>query len=149
MVPKIINKIVKRLTGLLLLAGFLVLQGCDIETSLQQQTDQDDGLQPKLREIETEIFAKRCATSGCHTSASKSANLDLSPGNAYANLVGVKAFLSTESLNLVEPGNSSQSFLIQVLDGSNPTRMPIGGAPLDAATIDIIAEWIDNGAIDN
>lgn len=150
MARRTIKRNMKRGIGFLSIVSFLFLHACDIESSLRlPEQGQEDGLQPKLSMIETEVFAKRCATSGCHTSTSKSANLDLSPGKAYTNLVGVKAFLSTQGLNRVEPGSSSQSFLIQVVDGSNPTQMPIGGAPLDAATIAVLSEWINNGAQDN
>ena len=67
---------------------------------------------------------------------------------AYGELVGV---LSTTEPTLmrVQAGNSSNSVLIKILKGEITPRMPKDGNPLSAATIDSIAKWIDNGALNN
>jgi hypothetical protein len=48
----------------------------------------------------------------------------------------------------VAPGNASNSYLIQKLEGTQTSgaRMPFGGPFLDAATIAVIRQWIDSGA---
>lgn len=125
----------------------LMVMACSTETSINQPEENENPA--TFSYIEKNVFRLRCATSGCHANDTKSANLDLSTANAYSNLVSVKSVLSSQGLNRVEPGNSQASFLIKVLDGSNPTKMPLNGAPLDQATIDLIAEWIDNGALNN
>jgi hypothetical protein len=51
----------------------------------------------------------------------------------------------------VVPGNSAQSLLVQKM-GPNPPfgdRMPFGSNPLPDSTIQIIRDWIDQGALDN
>ncbi|KAA3612070.1 MAG: hypothetical protein DWQ05_18895 [Calditrichaeota bacterium] len=127
----------------------ILLLSCDTETSLEPAKDDSTRLKAEFSSIQTSIFQNRCATSGCHSSQTKSANLDLSAANAYSNLVGVQALLSTQGFKRVEPGNSESSFLIKVLNGSDPTQMPLNRAPLDAASIAIIAQWIDAGAKNN
>jgi hypothetical protein len=51
----------------------------------------------------------------------------------------------------VVPGNSAQSLLIRKLSATPPfgARMPFGGTPLPDSTIQIIKNWIDQGALDN
>lgn len=132
--------------SLALLIALASFAACETETSLEPVEKTQGGLQAKFSSIQSEILAKRCATSGCHSSEARSANLDLSQLNAYDNLVGVPALLSTSRLDRVEPGSSSQSFLIKVLDGSDPVQMPLGSSALDQQTVSTIAEWIDAGA---
>jgi hypothetical protein len=99
-------------------------------------------------EINETVFQKSCAFTGCHASDTKQAGLDLSEGNAYANLVDVP---STEnpSLKRVDPGNSANSYLVKKLKGEGTTRMPLNRAPLSDETITAIAAWIDDGAENN
>ncbi|RMH64065.1 MAG: hypothetical protein D6677_05880 [Calditrichaeota bacterium] len=99
--------------------------------------------------LQKNFFNIQCATSGCHDSGTRSANLDLSAGQAYDNLVDVPALLSGAGLKRVKPGDSGASFLVHVLDGSDPTRMPLGGDQPDSATLDKVRAWIDAGAKNN
>jgi hypothetical protein len=49
----------------------------------------------------------------------------------------------------VNPGNPTLSYIIQKLEGSpgiSGQRMPFGGPYLDQPTIDVIAQWITDGA---
>ena len=76
------------------------------------------------------------------------AGLDLSNADAsFASLVGV---ISQEDLNFirVDPFNPDGSYLIRKLEGTASTglQMPLGGLPLDQATIDNVRTWIANGA---
>lgn len=51
----------------------------------------------------------------------------------------------------VAPGDPNNSYLIQKLEGTAAVgvQMPFGGTPLDQATIDVIRQWISDGAIDD
>jgi len=138
--------IIKSLSYFLIL---LSLIACDIETSLEYPAEKDNGLSATFNSIEKNVFRPRCALSGCHATDTKSAGMDLSTSQAYANLVNIPSVLSVNGLKRVEPFDSDASFLIKVLDGSNPTKMPLNGTPLDLATIDKIKQWIDEGALNN
>lgn len=102
-------------------------------------------------EIQTQIFNQSCALSGCHTGGSPAGSMNLSAGNAYAQIVGV-ASSEVPSLQRINPGNAAQSYLIQKLEGA-PTitgqRMPFGGPYLPQSTIDRIRAWVDAGAPNN
>ncbi|MGI9223506.1 MAG: Ig-like domain-containing protein, partial [Woeseiaceae bacterium] len=76
--------------------------------------------------------------------------LRLDASTSYALLVGVA---STEDGTVlrVAPGDPDNSYLIQKLEGTASVggQMPLGGTPLSQGTIDIIRQWITDGAIDD
>ena len=96
------------------------------------------------------IFTRSCAKSFCHVSGAAFSGLVLEPGQAYANLVGVQS-AEDPMLKRVEPGRSDLSYIIRKLEGTGfPDRMPADGPPyLPDAEIQLIKDWIDEGALDN
>ncbi len=76
--------------------------------------------------------------------------MDLTAGNSHASLVNV-ASLQVPALDRVEPFDADNSYLIQKLDGTAAVgfRMPQGGPFLDQETMDMIRQWIGDGAPDN
>lgn len=92
-------------------------------------------------DIQQSVFNVSCVS--CHSGASASAGLDLSEGSAYQNLVNIPS--NGSNLDLVEPFNSSESYLVKVLEGTEAPLMP-PGARLSQATIDSVKSWIDRGA---
>ena len=107
-------------------------------------------LSPDLASIQANVFTPRCAISGCHTGGSAPQGLSLAAGSSFANLVGV---VSNEvpSLLRVAPGDPDASYLIRKLQGEAAVggRMPLIGPPLPQSTVDVIREWISNGAMDS
>lgn len=95
------------------------------------------------------VFTPTCATSGCHSGGAPAAGLNLQAGNAYAELVGI-ASSQDAGLMRVNPGNPDDSYLIRKLEGtaSSGQQMP-PGAPLAQAEIDVIRQWITDGAVDD
>lgn len=100
-----------------------------------------------FQEIQVKVLTPSCATAGCHRGDDSPFGLDLSAGKSYANLVNVSSGQSP-SLKLVLPGNSKDSYLMQVLEGKGGVVMPPAGK-LNEALIDSIAAWIDRGAPNN
>ena len=106
----------------------------------------DEGtLQPTLASIQRNVFTPVCTA--CHAGAGAPQGLRLDPANSSASLIGVPSNQVPTSLR-VAPGDAQASYLIAKLDGSAAvgSRMPFGGPYLDAATIAVIREWIDQGA---
>ena len=102
-------------------------------------------LMPRLSSIQGMIFNRSCID---HHATE--ASLDLTAGNAFANLVNVRSV--QEALNLVTPGDAENSYLIHKLDGRAGivgAQMPRGGPPLTTAQIDVIRQWINNGSQNN
>jgi hypothetical protein len=99
------------------------------------------------------IFTSRCALSGCHAGPIPQAALNLSAGQSFRNIVAVG---STEDFSRprVSPGRAESSYLYQkIIPGGaiapGTTRMPQGCSGdncLSASEIQIIADWINDGA---
>ncbi len=98
-----------------------------VEEAVAAVSFQDD-IQP--------ILAERCATPGCHA-APGVAGLNLSEYDTFkAGGVNGPAFIA---------GDGKDSLVVRRIDGGG---MP-PGAPLDADTIQLFIDWIDEGAENN
>ena len=95
--------------------------------------------------IQANVFTPICTT--CHAGASAPQGLRLDAANSYDLLVGVPSN-EVSSLQRVAPSDPDHSYLIQKLEGNASVggRMPLGGPYLDQATIDVIRQWITDGA---
>jgi hypothetical protein len=100
-------------------------------------------------EIQTNVFTPDCATAGCHDGGTMAANLNLEAASSYANLVAI-ASTQDAGVQRVNPGNPDMSYLITKLEGPGASggQMPPNG-PLPQAEIDVIRQWITDGAIDD
>lgn len=97
--------------------------------------------------IQQNVFTPTCTTTGCHAGAAAPLGLRLEAGVSYAQLVGVPS-VEVPGLLRVAPGDPDASYLVQKIEGSAEVgdRMPLGGPPLPRATIDVIRQWIVDGA---
>ena len=90
-----------------------------------------------------------CATAGCHAGGAPAAGLNLDAANSYMMLVGI---VSNQDANFqrVLPGDPDASYLIQKMEGTAAVGgiMP-PGTGLPQTTIDVIRQWITDGAIDD
>jgi hypothetical protein len=70
----------------------------------------------------------------------------------YASLVNRKADQCSDGRMFVKPGDPTNSYLLQKLEGTHMcmgVRMPKAGAPLAAADMVTIADWVCEGAPNN
>lgn len=113
---------------------------------LSEGEDPSGPLLPNFRSIQSHVFTPRCT--GCHAGATAPRGLRLDATNSYALLVGVSAG-EVPALKRVAAGDPDNSYLIQKLEGhaSVGARMPLGGPYLDDASINVIRQWIKNGAV--
>lgn len=86
------------------------------------------------------IFNSNCAGSSCHVGGT-AYGLSLS---SYSSLM--QGGISGE---VVIPGDPQNSIIIKRLEGKIIPQMPFGGSPLPQATIQLIRDWITEGAHDN
>ena len=99
-----------------------------------------------FQSIQDNVFTPIC--SPCHSGASAPKGLMLDAAHSYNLLVGVP---STEvpTLDRVKAGDPVNSYIIIKLTngaGIVGSQMPLGENPLPQATIDVIRQWITNGA---
>ena len=97
-------------------------------------------------EIQSTVFSPICAE--CHGAGFASAGLNLAEGSSFAAIVGVPS-TQVSSLSRIEPGDPDNSYLIQKIEGTAAFggRMPLGGARLPQDRIDLIRQWVTDGAL--
>ena len=99
------------------------------------------------------ILTANCALSGCHAGASPAQGMNLSVGQAYANIVNVPS--NESGLLRVKPSEPDSSYLVHKIQGTQGSvggsggRMPLGSAALSQTQIDAIRQWITDGAQNN
>jgi hypothetical protein len=99
-----------------------------------------------FQSIQDNVFTPICVR--CHSGAGAPQGLELDAAHSYALLVGVP---STEQPGVlrVKAGAPDSSYLVLKLEGSPAivgAQMPFGGPPLPQATLDVIRQWITDGA---
>jgi hypothetical protein len=112
---------------------------------------------PTLDYLHFRIF-KTCANSSCHGAVKPVEGMDLStPDAAYASLVNTASKQRPELMR-VNPGHPELSYIINKLTGVDMApkdslgttvgkRMPTGFNALCTAKIDVIRQWITDGAL--
>jgi hypothetical protein len=96
--------------------------------------------------IQANVFTPICTR--CHIGAGAPEGLQLDAAHSYSLLVGVPSAERPTVLR-VSPGNPNNSYIVQKLQGSPGIvggQMPLGGPYLPQSTINVIAQWITNGA---
>lgn len=102
-------------------------------------------LEATFSSIQENVFTPICTA--CHAGATAPQGLRLDDANSYGLLVGV-ASAEQPALQRVEPGDPDNSYLIQKLEGTAAVgeQMPLNATPLPQADIDVIRQWITDGA---
>ena len=103
-------------------------------------------LEPNFNSIQANVFDQVCEH--CHSGANAPVGLRLDAANSYANLVGVPSG-ERPNLRRVAPGDANNSYIIQKLEGTAGIgeRMPAGLPALPQSDINVIRQWIANGAL--
>jgi hypothetical protein len=96
-------------------------------------------------QIQDSIFTPICTV--CHAGAAAPLGLRLDEAVSYAMLVGVPS-VQQPALLRVAPGDPDASYLVQKIEGRAAVgeRMPLGGPPLTQQSIDLVRQWISQGA---
>ena len=128
-----------------LAAACVFLAACGSGDGFQTGTG-GGALQATFASIQTNIFTPICEQ--CHSGAGAPVGLRLDATNSYALLVGVPSG-EVPSLLRVKPFDPNNSYLIHKLEGraSVGQRMPLGLPPLLQADIDVVRQWITEGAM--
>ncbi|MCW8849213.1 MAG: hypothetical protein OQJ81_04475, partial [Melioribacteraceae bacterium] len=128
----------------------IVLTNCS-DSIVESTPSIDEKVEPQLESptftnIQKEILNKSCAFSGCHVSGSVNPNL---AGNSYDIIVNKK---SSTGMDYIKPNDPDNSYILQKILGSNGiqgSRMPLNSSSLSQDKIDVITEWINDGAKNN
>ncbi len=95
------------------------------------------------------IWNASCNSVMCHDATIPAGGLDLTATRSHAQLVGVTS-ADCPATKRVAPGDPDASYLMHKLQGSGPcyvgSRMPKGAAALTADKLQLVRDWIFNGA---
>lgn len=102
-------------------------------------------LTAQFQSIQDNVFSQVCTV--CHAGAAAPVGLKLDAANSFAQLVGIPSS-QVPALLRVSPGDPDASYVIRKLEGTASVggQMPLGGPALPQATIDVIRQWIVDGA---
>jgi hypothetical protein len=134
------------LSAALLLLAAAVTNGCAGDGPVTT------GASSAFDTIQEQIFNPNCLSGGCHNAQSRAGNMNLSPGASYDEIVGKLAdnpAARADGLLRVEPLDPDNSFLmIKLIDPTSVQggRMPLNQPPLSAQDIQMIRDWIADGA---
>jgi hypothetical protein len=114
-------------------------------TSCQPKAEKK--LEPTFSSISELIFSKKCALYTCHSPAyyHKSGNLDLSSKDAYFSLVNVRSIVFPDKFR-IKPGDPDNSNLINRLEGTVLAGIALERNSIGKEEINVIREWIKDGA---
>jgi hypothetical protein len=134
----------------LLLAIASLLPGCagsgaGLDANGQPISGGQDPLIADFASIQSHVFTPICAA--CHAGAAAPLGFRLDAASAYAMLVNAPS-VEVPALARVLPGHPESSYLIQKIEGHAAVggQMPLGQPPLPQSTIDVIRQWITDGA---
>ena len=104
----------------------------------------------KFSAIQASVFTPTCAIAGCHQGAAAPQGLRLDEANSFGLLVNQPSSENPAVLR-VAPHDADASYLVRKLEGtaSVGAQMPLLGPTLGQPAIDIIRQWITEGAIDD
>jgi len=132
-----------------------LLAGCTGNGQGLDQNGQPSGsggggpLTADFASILANVFTPICTR--CHSGASAPEGLQLDAAHSYALLVGVPS-AEQSSLLRVQPGDPDSSYMIRKIQGGpgiSGGQMPLGGPPLPQSTIDIMRQWVTEGALNS
>ena len=115
----------------------LVANSCYYDAPEYVPGDGDgDGDETPVVSYQTDIVPLWAQCTGCHKSGGDEPNLE---DNSYTNLLN----------GYVEPGDADASILYQSLQGSNGIQLMPPGSPWPDSNINLVRDWINQGAEDN
>ena len=102
--------------------------------------------------LQNEILDQNCTSGPCHNPQAAAAGLILVDGFSFTALVDAdptNPSAASAGLRLVDPFDTENSFLLAKVEdpaAGQGSRMPLGADPLSDEQIQLIRDWISNGA---
>jgi hypothetical protein len=136
-----------------LLVGASLVACADFESPVDPTAGLPDVLvaNPDFNTHILPVLTKRCSIGGCHSMATAQAELDLTAGVAYDNLVGV-ASRQRPQYSRIRPFRPDSSWLVLLISAGaggvdGYARMPLSSTPLTPNQIGTIINWVNAGAV--
>ena len=130
----------------LLISFLLVLISCEKHITTDCDIEIPDSTQEaSLTWIQDQVFTPYCVS--CHGNSLAQGGLNLAPGKAHSNLVGVVA--TSSLLKRVDPQFPENSYLLKRMEGSSGESIMPPSGKVNQALIDSVSAWIESGSLDN
>lgn len=131
--------------------------GCGDDGPCSDPTDASCTITADAANIHVYVFSRSCAFSSCHGAPSPKEDLDLSSLESFLESTIDKDSTQDPSRKLIDPGNPSNSYLLNKLRGQGITaksadgtrtgrQMPPNGAQIHPNVVRQIEAWIAAGA---
>jgi len=107
--------------------------------------------EPTFANVQALVFTRSCAFSTCHGAFLPEQGMSLAEGQAYRAIVNVESKNAPGQPRVV-PSDPDNSILYQALLGpvnADLGRMPKDKPALDAQRIQLVHDWIEQGAQEN
>jgi len=125
----------------------------EIDVNLPEEDVVEVPMEPTFTGVMTHVVVPYCAA--CHTTADvdKNGGLDFETEDVYSQLVDVQAVEAPAKIRVV-PGDPDNSFLVQKLENTQgffegDVMPPPPSSTLDPELIQLVRDWIADGAQDN
>lgn len=146
----------QRERGVYLWAATVGLLTCGLACQVDMQVNEPPPTRGGTVSFSTDIQPLlSTACTGCHSPGGAAMlagiPMDLRAATAYEDIVNQPS-VQDATWTLVAPRNAQASLLFQKISSDDPPvgdRMPRFAPPLSAAQIELIRDWIDQGALDN
>lgn len=142
----------KKTVFLFLLCSFLFLIGCSDEGSAPTGSsgggNTTDTIVNFATDIRPIIQGNGCLGSSCHGGSTTNGGLNLGSAT-YTEVINASG---TNGEFVVANSSATSTFYIKTSQDSpsiGGSRMPLTGGPLTAVQIELIKDWIDQGALNN
>ncbi|KAA3635782.1 MAG: hypothetical protein DWP97_04095 [Calditrichaeota bacterium] len=142
----------KKLTFLFLLCSFLLLIGCSDEgsapTGSSGGTNPVDTIVNFATDVRPIIQSNGCLGGSCHGGSASNGGLNLGSAE-YSEIISANG---TNGAFVVANSSATSTFYIKVSQDTpsiGGSRMPLTGGALSAGQIEMIKDWIDQGALNN
>jgi len=120
----------------------------DVNGKPIDDTNPSRPLEPTLASIQENILTPSCGISGCHAPGTAPFGLRLDDEALSAQLLINVASSEVPALLRVKPFDPDNSYIIHKIEGTQAggERMPLKRTPLSVEQIQIIRDWITDGA---
>jgi len=135
---KFLNSTIHRNLWLILISCAVVVSASAVRAEEKKPADKDKQKITYIDHVQP-IFRQKCGS--CHNTNKKVADLDLTSYNGVMQGGG--------SGEVLEPGNSADSYLYQLITHESEPKMPPESDKLPAEMLAVVAKWIDGGALEN
>lgn len=123
-------------------------QSPNVEQPSQPEPVNTPVVTASLENVQRTIFNQYCTQ--CHAGSSAPLGLRLDSTENSFNLLVNQSSVEVSQLLRVNPGDPDNSYLVRKLEGGPDivgAQMPLGSDPLSSDEIDLVRQWIAEGAM--